>query len=72
MTLGRNDDSSVNPLKFRERDPGGSSGGGLEDSDKLNEDINGEHEESETVMEELILFIKPGLKELIGSDEKAL
>lgn len=40
--------------------------------DKLDKDINGKHEESETVVEELILFIKPGLKERIGRDKETL
>ena len=70
--LRGNNDSSINPLKLRERNAGEVRTGGLEHLNKLNQYIDREHEEPEPIMEEAIHVIKPWLEKLIRRDEERL
>ena len=70
--LCRNDDGSVNPLEFRERNAGEAGTGRLKHLNELNQYVDREHEEPEPVMEEVIHVIKPTLEKLIRRNEERL
>ena len=70
--LRRNDDSSVDPLKFRERNAGEAGTGRLKHLNKLNQYVDRKHKEPEPVMEEVIHVIKPALEKLIRRNEERL